>query len=122
VLVANAAPEFRDPTRAVALAKDVLAQTPDSGGVWNTLGVAEYRSGHWTQAVDALTKSMRLRGGGDANDFFFMAMTELRLGHVAEAKAWYRKGVDDMAKRGSRDLALTRFRSEAERLLRPVST
>jgi tetratricopeptide (TPR) repeat protein len=121
VLVANPHPEFRDPVRAAELARGVLAQAPDSGGVWNTLGVAQYQTGRWAAAETSLTRSMALRHGGDANDYFFMAMSEWRLGRRAEARTWYEKGVDDMARNGNPDLALARFRADAERLLGPAA-
>ena len=39
-------------------------------------------------ALDALQKSMDLHNGGDANDWFFVAMAHHDLGNHAEARRW----------------------------------
>jgi len=121
LLVANPDSAFRDPARAAELARAVLAQTPDSGRVWNTLGVAECRSGHWHDAIAAFDRSIALRHGGDAYDYFFLAISEWRLGRKDESRTWYRKGVADMTATHNEDLALARFRAEAERALGPAA-
>src|SRR5262249_14656680 len=36
-------PKFRDPKRAVELAKKAVELAPKAGGLWNTLGAARYR-------------------------------------------------------------------------------
>jgi len=51
------------------LAEEAIALRPDVGGIWNTLGVARYRVGDWSGAIEALNESMDLRSGGDALDW-----------------------------------------------------
>src|SRR5262249_49428327 len=51
---------LRDPVRAVPLARQAVAGDPRPP-YWNTLGVVEYRAGHWQEALAALQKSMDLR-------------------------------------------------------------
>src|SRR5262249_6477530 len=65
--------KVRDAKRAVELAKKAVKLAPRDGNIWNTLGVAHFRSGDWKPALDGLTKSMELRKGGDGVDWFFLA-------------------------------------------------
>jgi WD40 repeat protein/serine/threonine protein kinase/Flp pilus assembly protein TadD len=82
-------PKLRDPKRAVALARQAVEQAPQNGNLWNTLGAAHYRAGDGKAAVEALTKSMDLRQGGDAFDWLFLAMAHWQLGHPDEARHWH---------------------------------
>ena len=65
---------------AIELAEQAVAMAPAVGNYWNTLGVAHYRAGEWSQAADALEESIRLRSGGDPYDWLFLAMARHRLG------------------------------------------
>ena len=79
----------RDPERAIALARKSVDQSPRDADLWNTLGVAYYRAGKWDDAIAALNKSMELRAGGDAYDWFFLAMTHKKAGRADEARKWF---------------------------------
>jgi len=109
---------FRDPGRAEALARQALDQIPDDGNVWNTLGVAQYRAGRWTDSVASLQRSMALRHGGDSNDYFFLAMDDWKLGRLDEARSWWKKGAEWMDRNAPDDADLKRFRSEAVEMMR----
>jgi uncharacterized protein HemY len=52
--------KFRDPKRAVELAKKAVKLAPKEGNYWNTLGVAQYRASDWKEAIAALEKSIEL--------------------------------------------------------------
>jgi tetratricopeptide (TPR) repeat protein len=122
-----------DPKQAVALADRAVARvtTPprpletkpnDVGVLWNTLGVARYRAGDYSLARAALQKSMELREGGDPNDWYFLAMIEHHLGNPRQAKAWFERAADWMAreKHSADDPVypdLQRFHVEASKLL-----
>jgi serine/threonine protein kinase/WD40 repeat protein/tetratricopeptide (TPR) repeat protein len=108
---------LRDPKRAVGLAKKAVDLAPKEGTLWNTLGVAQYRNGEWKLAIEALTKAMELRHGGDANDWFLLAMSHWRLGDKAQARSWYDRAVASMEKSKPVDEELLRFRAEAAALL-----
>ena len=106
------------------LAKKAVELSPQAGHYWNTLGVAHYRAGEWKAAVMALEKSMELRKGGDANDWFFLAMAHLKQDQKAEARKWYDRAVAWMDKNEEtlkKDRhgweELSRFRTEATELL-----
>jgi eukaryotic-like serine/threonine-protein kinase len=116
-LATHPKPEFRDPDRAVQLARTAVELAPNDGYIWNTLGVAQYRAGDWKAAISALEKSMKLRNGGDAFDWFFLAMADWQLGRKQQARAWYGKAVAWMEKQHVKKEELRRFRAEAEKLM-----
>jgi tetratricopeptide (TPR) repeat protein len=117
-LLATAADsKLRNPAEAVKLARRAVELAPKDGSHWNTLGVAHYRAGNWKDVLAALEKSMDLRQGGDANDWFFLAMTQWQLVQKEEARKWYDKAVQWMDKNAKENEELRRFRSEAEELL-----
>jgi uncharacterized protein HemY len=101
----------------VKLAEASVRQAPRDGNLWNTLGVARYRAGDWKGALEALGQSMRLQQGGGASDWLFLAMAHWQLGQKDEARTWYDRAVQGMAKSDPQDEELRRFRAEAEELL-----
>jgi tetratricopeptide (TPR) repeat protein len=113
---------YRDPTRAVELVQKAIELMPESGDLWNTLGVANYRTGNWQAAVEAHQMAREFRKGGDSSDFFFLAMAHWQLGKKEEAHRWYDRAVEWMEKNGgrlSRDDAeeMRDFRTEAAALI-----
>src|SRR5262249_6298810 len=126
--------KFHDPARAVRLAEKALmvaAKDPllaaNEGDIRNTLGVAHYRAGNWQAAVEALEQSRKLRRGGDAVDWLFLAMAHQKLGRPDDARKCYAQAVqwlEDNRQALAADptqaaLAeeLGRFRREAEETL-----
>jgi tetratricopeptide (TPR) repeat protein len=114
----------RNPARAVQLARRALELEEPVGNTWNTLGVAYYRTGNWKAARQALDKSRELRQGGDAFDFFFLAMVSWRLGQKEDALKWYKHALEwleknrpALANNPQHREELRRFRTEAEALL-----
>ena len=84
---------------------------------WNTLGAAHVRAGDWKGAVVALKRSMDLRKGGDAHDWFFLAMAHWRAGAKDRARVWFDKAVAWTDANRPGDQELVRFRAEAEALM-----
>ena len=84
---------------------------------WNTLARAHYRAGDWKLTALALEKSMQLRKGGDAFDWFFLAMAQWQLDYKEEAAKWYAQAVQWMDKNAPQNQELRRFRTEAAELL-----
>ncbi|MBC7855565.1 MAG: serine/threonine protein kinase [Pirellulaceae bacterium] len=107
---------FHNPATAVIFAKAAIQHSPESGGHWNTLGLAHYRAGDYSLALDALEKSVELSEGGDNLDCFFLAMTHWQLGQHDSARHWHRRGLR-MEKNRSSVLELRHFRAETESLL-----
>ncbi|HMF18529.1 MAG TPA: protein kinase [Gemmataceae bacterium] len=83
---------------------------------WSVLGVAHYRVGNWQKARDALNRSVKLKGGSDAVDWFFLAMTYQQLGEEKEARMWYQRATDWMTSHSPNE-ELQRFQKEAAQLL-----
>jgi serine/threonine protein kinase/tetratricopeptide (TPR) repeat protein len=119
ILANSLDPKFRDPARAVEVARKAIELAPQGSGFWNTLGVAHFRTGDWKASVAALEKSMELGNGGDAIDWFFLAMAHWRLGRRNEARDWYDKAAAWDAKNLGRPEKeeLLGFRAEAAALL-----
>ena len=115
--VACADETLRRPGDAVEFARKAVADSPETGNYWNTLGVAQYRAGNWEGGLKALGKSVDLRSGGDGYDFFFLAMSHWQLGSKGEAREWHGKAIEWMDKNKPDDEELKRFRAEAEALL-----
>jgi tetratricopeptide (TPR) repeat protein/serine/threonine protein kinase len=107
----------RDPQRAVALATKAVELSPTEGSLWNTLGAAHYRTGDWTAAGNALNKSMELRNGGDAFDWFFLAMAECQQGNKDEARRWHDKAAEWRAEKARDNEELQRFEAETKDVL-----
>jgi tetratricopeptide (TPR) repeat protein len=103
--------------QAVALAEQAVAPAPDRGKLWNTLGVAHFRAGEWSEAADALEESMRLRYGGDPCDWLYLAMARHRLGDAAEARRWLDRSLAWIQARPHADPDWIPLRAEALRLL-----
>ncbi len=103
----------RFPTLAVEFAQKAVEMEPTNGSYWNALGVAQYRASQWEKAIDSLQKSMAIKSGGDAFDFFFLAMVQQKSGQPDEARKWYDKGLESMEKNAPQNLDLIRFRAES---------
>jgi tetratricopeptide (TPR) repeat protein len=107
----------RDPKRAAALARRAVGLTPEDGGAWNTLGVALCAAGCWKEAALALGRSVRLRKGGDAFDWFPLAVAEHHLGNAKQARDWFDRAVRWTQANRPGDQQLKRFRDEAAGVL-----
>jgi serine/threonine protein kinase/tetratricopeptide (TPR) repeat protein len=120
-------PQFRDPGRALDLARKATELAPQYGYLWNTRGVAHYRAGEWEAARAALEKSIAQYANQNQTrhatlesfSTFFLALAHARLGHAAEARRWYDRAVHWMDQYQPDDLELRRFRAEAEELVIP---
>jgi tetratricopeptide (TPR) repeat protein len=108
---------FRDPNRAVQLARGAVALAQKDGNYWNTLGAAYFRAGQFPEADAAFARSMELRGGGDAYDWYFLAMIRHAAGQEPEANRLYERAVqrEDSDQGGTEELH--RFRVEAANAL-----
>jgi tetratricopeptide (TPR) repeat protein len=108
---------IQNPAKTIQLAEKAVALEPQNGDFWNTLGAAFYRAGQWQDAVTALEKSLRLRSGGNSEDWFFLAMAHWQLGDAAKARHWYDQAIQWMDENRPNDEELHRFRAEAAALL-----
>jgi tetratricopeptide (TPR) repeat protein len=115
--LAVAKPKPREAAAAVKLARCAVQRSPNSGAIWNTLGLAEYRLGAWDESINALSRSMELTPGDSAADWLFLAMAHWQKGDKDAARSFYDKAASWMDQHHSKDEELTRFRAEAEALI-----
>jgi tetratricopeptide (TPR) repeat protein len=93
-LLATAAdPKYRDPVQALEMAKKGTELAPRVASHWSVLGIAHVRAGEGQAAVTALDRAMKLSNGGDAFDWFILALAHWQLGNKQEARRWYDRGV-----------------------------
>jgi WD40 repeat protein/serine/threonine protein kinase len=93
---------------------------PGNEAMLNTLGVAQYRTGLYPEALATLTKSEKLnaaRGGSQPADLAFLAMTRQRLGQAAEAKAALARLRELLKQRWAENAEAAAFLHEAEGLI-----
>jgi serine/threonine protein kinase/tetratricopeptide (TPR) repeat protein len=109
--------DFRDPEKAVSLALRAVAIAPQWGECRNTLGAAYYRAGKLDEAITTLNESMRLRGGGDAFDWYFLAMAYWQKGDKKNAQDLYRRATREVEKTNIFLEPLRPFQREAAALL-----
>jgi serine/threonine protein kinase/WD40 repeat protein len=119
-------PKKRDPKRAIQLIEKALRDFPDNPMFSNTLGVAQYRSGLYKEAIATLERNMAVNHGYNAaQDLFCLAMCYHKLGEGDRARDCYDRGAKWMSDRTElapgldKDLKL--FRAEAEQTLKSPS-
>jgi tetratricopeptide (TPR) repeat protein len=110
-----------NPTEALGAARKAVTLEPGNGNLWNTMGVAAYRVGDWKAASEALEKSMSLNKGGDANDWFFLAMTRWRQNNKTEARKFYDQAVSWTKQNSPDNPELKYFQTEAASILDGVT-
>jgi serine/threonine protein kinase/tetratricopeptide (TPR) repeat protein len=111
---------FRDPPRALELAKKAAELSPKIASYWGTFGTVRYRTGDWKGAIADLEKAIGLRTPdrpGNAANGFFLAMAHWQLGAKDKAREWFAKAVQWMEKGNKENAQLKRFRAEAAELL-----
>jgi eukaryotic-like serine/threonine-protein kinase len=111
----------RNPRKALEMAQEAVKRAPTKDDYWNTLGAAHYRLGNYQAALPALAKSMDLRKGGEATDWFFLSMIHQHLGHKDEAREWFDKAVVWTEKEKPNDKELRYLQGEAAELIKTVS-
>ncbi len=118
--IAAGAIEQRDPDRAVALARRAVALAPEESPYLNTLGVALYGIGRYSEAITALEQRASAgRREPDAFDFFFLAMAHHGLGHHGRALICFDRAMarcnrtDSLSPQQVKELAAVRAEAEA---------
>jgi len=110
--------QFRDPDRAVQLAKTCVQMAPRAPRYWGALGVALYRAGQWQAAVDAFKKTMEL--GSPPGDLVWLglAMSYWQLGEKDQARYWRDQAINWIDEHHETyDEELRRYQSEATALI-----
>jgi tetratricopeptide (TPR) repeat protein len=106
---------FRDPARALELAKAVVKDAPERGSVWLTLALAHYRNGNWQAADDAAQKSIKLTRDGETKTYneLLLAMICFQQGRADEARQIRDKARAWIAANRADDADLLRLATEA---------
>jgi superkiller protein 3 len=112
--------KFRDPQRGLEVARKAVELEPQWPFTWKMLGWAHYRAGDWKASIEALNKSCALQDnpkGGNAYQWFFLAMAHWRLGEQDQARDWHNRAIAWMDANEKDNSDLICFRAEAEVLL-----
>jgi tetratricopeptide (TPR) repeat protein len=109
----------RDPGRALELSRRLTEEQPDEAKLWGLLGIAYYRVGRCPEAVPALERAARMKGGGTdvAYEWFYLAMAHRQLGDPYRSALYYLAAVRWMNTHKPRFLDLSRLRAEAAEVL-----
>ena len=83
-----------DYVRAVALAEAALKRRPNSPGILDTLGWAQYRVGDLTQAVDTLGRALKEAPDSQALNYH-MGMVLYKSGRVEESRLRLEKSLEE---------------------------
>jgi tetratricopeptide (TPR) repeat protein len=109
--------EDRDIPRARAHGDKAIEVDAENPAAWLGLGIVQYCSGEWKQAIESLNKANDLDSDGDSFPWFFFAMCHCQLGQDQEAREWYERAVSWMAEHQPERAILKRLREEAAKLL-----
>src|SRR5262249_41079392 len=115
--VASTAIDRRHWAKAIADYSKALELNPRSQPAWHARGVAQYRIGDWKDSNRSLTKSAELHKGGDAFDWFYLAMANWKFEQKDEAHKAFERAVQWMNKNAPQQDELRRLRDEAATLL-----
>ncbi len=116
-LVVSPKRPLRDYDEGLQHARKAVELAPKVGGIVNALALAEYRSGHWVESIAASEQSVALRNGGNASDWFFLAMAHWQKGDKAGARKWFDKAVAWAKEKAPKNDDLRAFWKEAAELL-----
>jgi protein O-GlcNAc transferase len=107
----------RDYDEAAGLMRQSLESQPKDPGVHAILALVEYRRGHWDESIAAVERAMALRKGGQAAEWFLLAMALARKGEKEKALPWFDKAVERAVKKNLKEVDVTMLWTEAARLL-----
>ena len=82
---------------------------PKDGNSSGTLALAEYRRGRWNDSIAASERSMALRNGGDANDWFLLALALWQQGQKDRSRSFFNQAVTWTRKNDPKNAELLQF-------------
>jgi eukaryotic-like serine/threonine-protein kinase len=106
----------RRPAAAVTEAEQAVSAQPENASFLTTLGVARYRTGDYSAAIENLERSIKL-GDFDAHNGFFLAAAHAQIGQSEQARKLFSEADRWMRANKPNDNELTRFREEAAAVL-----
>jgi tetratricopeptide (TPR) repeat protein len=84
-------PELRDLAKGLELARQ--SSHSEDGQSLRFLGIALCRAAAWAEASDAFEQGLRKLNGGDAVDFFYLAVCNAMLNNPVAAQQWYDRAI-----------------------------
>jgi tetratricopeptide (TPR) repeat protein len=91
-LLACTDPAQRDPQKAIAFAIRATDLRPQDSAAWFVRGAAEFRGGHWQNALASLEKSCQFGNGEDPAAWFYLALIYRKFGEPAKASHALNRG------------------------------
>ena len=106
---------------AVKFAKEASEIEPARPEYWRVLALAHLHQQNLHLATQAVEKSLQLQPPeGQASDRLVMAMVLWQQGRQDDAKSWYVRALDRMARNPEKDPDTEKYLSEAMGVLRPI--
>ncbi|MHC4338903.1 MAG: protein kinase domain-containing protein [Planctomycetota bacterium] len=110
---------LRNPAKAVEIAQRLgTIKSYPAADASQILGIAKYRMRDYRGATAELGRSVQLRGGGDAWDWYFLAMANWQTGNQKFARRWLAKASAWSQENDPKDPRLHQFREEAEAMVK----
>jgi tetratricopeptide (TPR) repeat protein len=113
---------LRNPAEAVKLASRAVAIEPTTPQNLLNLSLCQYRNDEYTAAVESYEEAQRLGSPFYAGHAFFYAMSQARLGRLAEARETYDQAIASLEQRPPHGPTTALVRDEAAALLGIAST
>ncbi|MGO9468007.1 MAG: tetratricopeptide repeat protein [Isosphaeraceae bacterium] len=110
-------PSGPDYSEALVHARKGVELAPQNANSHRALALAEYGVGHWTESLAAAERSMALKRGGNARDWFILALARWQTGEKDQARIWFEKAAAWTNEKSPKDPELRRLWSEAAQLL-----
>jgi eukaryotic-like serine/threonine-protein kinase len=114
MLVTCPVAQYRNPARAAALVQQAMQRPPIPSYLWEVLGISQYRAGDATAAIESLQRMMEMVGGGQAEQWLYLAMAYREKGDHQQAQEWYDKAVAWIEEYHPASEKLDRIRAEAD--------
>jgi tetratricopeptide (TPR) repeat protein len=116
-LVLRAKRPRRDYDEGLVHARKAVELAPKDGDAVAALALAEYRSGHWAESLAAIEQSLTMENGGDASNWFVLALARREKGDKNQARTWFDKAVVWTRQNAPEDPELHQLWTEAAELL-----
>jgi tetratricopeptide (TPR) repeat protein len=107
----------REYDEAMIHARKAVEIQPGDSNLIGLLALTEYRVGRLAESIATTERAMALANGGDASDWFFLAMAFWQLGEKGKARMWFDKAVDWTKEKDPKNTDLRQFWTEAAELL-----
>lgn len=117
--------DLRDTDAAARYATQAQEAAPENAFYCVSLGIAAYRAGNWSVAIEWLDKATELRGGKSmGRELFFLAMSHWQLleGPNDLAEKHYQNALAWMKRHRPGNIDLQRIRDEASQLREELTT